>query len=77
MLVASIRGFITIVLSFAAHPKNIYAIIPPKETAPTKMFQAAICLADGLNFEITTPESNTPIALNARATVPVTKLGER
>lgn len=60
--------------SFALHPKNIYPIIPMTDNNPTSTFQAAKYLARGLNFDITKPEARIPIAENASATVPVTKL---
>lgn len=48
--------------------------MPITESSPTKTFQAAIYRALGLYFEMTIPDRSTPIAENASATVPVTKL---
>ena len=64
----------TIELSLPGHPKNAYKIIPTTEKNPQATFQAAIYLARGLYLDIANPDSNIPIAENANATVPVTKL---
>lgn len=49
-------------------------MIPTTEKSPTKTFHAAKYLARGLNFDITRPDASIPIAENANAIVPVTKL---
>lgn len=52
----------------------MYPIIPITDIAPTKTFQDAMYLALGLYLDMQIPDKRTPIAENAKATVPVTKL---
>ena len=48
--------------------------MPITESDPTKTFQMAKLRAFGLNFEMTNPDANIPMAENAIPTAPVTRL---
>lgn len=60
--------------SLPGQPIKAYDSIPTTVRKPTITFHAAIKRARGLYLDIMKPESKTPIAEKANATVPVTIL---
>lgn len=60
--------------SFPEHPIKAKDKIPANVMKPTITFQAAIFLAEGLNFVIMYPGIKTPMAHTPSIVVPVTKL---
>jgi hypothetical protein len=60
-------------LLLASHPKNVYIKMPVIDKRLDTTLYADNVRADGLNLDITTPDTSRPRAENAKGTDPVIK----